>query len=261
MSKVTRVTLALVATALVAASLAACGGGGTMPADAVAQVGETAITKASLNHWMSTIIGGDFYEITHKVAPTGMVSEPPDYATCTIALETLPSSSGKTKPPAVQLKSKCEQLYHALKQQTLSYLISAQVAVGQDRDQGLKVTGREVEQAFKRLQASQFPKEAELQQYLANRHWALSDELFLLKRDLLSSKLRAKIEKKYGGATGEQALIKYVHGATTLWIARTTCRSGYVVQGCKQYGPAQAAATAAAPSPDALIEELVRSPS
>lgn len=255
MTKFFRLTLTLALVSFTAAGLVSCGGGSGMSSDAVAQVGSAAITKASLSHWMSTIIGGDFYEITHQVAPTGLVSDPPDYATCQAGLAKLASSLAQ-KPTVAQLKGKCEQLHQALKQQALSYLITAQVAIGQDAEQGLAVSAREAERYFKHLQATQFPKESELQTYLADRHWSLSDELFLVKRDLLSSKLRSKLEQKFGGAGSQEALINYVHDANKRWTEKTTCSPGYVTEGCSEYTSAQAAVAKANPSPAVLIEEL-----
>jgi hypothetical protein len=206
---------------------------------------------------MSTIMGGDFYEITGKTVPSGMVSEPPDYAECVAGMETLSTSSagGSTRPTAAELRRKCEQLYQAVKQQTLAYLITAQVGIGQGAEQGLKVSNSEVEQAFRSVQAAQFPKPVELQRYLAARHWTLSDELFLVKRDVLSSKLRSKLLQKYRGSDGKKALIQYAHNAVKLWTARTNCRPGYVVEGCKQYRATQVAAI---PPPAVLIAEIAR---
>ena len=229
-----------------------------MPGDAVVQVGSTAITKPTLNHWMSAIVGGDFYERTHLVAPTGLVSEPPDYATCIAAVRTLASSREPKGRQEAQSKRKCEQLYQAVKQQAVGYLITAAVVMGQDAEQGLKVTASEVEQDFKRVQAEQFPAEAELRRYLAHRHWSLSDELFLIKRDLLSSKLTSKVEQRFASAGGEGALVKYVGEADTRWKAKTTCRPGYVVEDCSEYTAAQARAESADPSANSLIEELTR---
>jgi hypothetical protein len=242
---------------LAIACLSGCGGAGDSPRDVVAHVGGTAITKASLNHWMATIIGGDFYEISHLAAPRGLVSEPPNYAVCVVGLKAfLPNVRHGTAE--TQLKSKCEQLHEALKQQALAYLITAQVAVGQDTEQGLKVSAGEVEQEFKRVQETQFPNEGELQRYIAERHWSLADELFLIKRDLLSRKLRLKLTQRFSIPDHEAALIKYVGDINKLWTAKTTCDPGYVVQGCKEYTSAQINAASTEPSPAILIEELAR---
>ena len=242
--------------ALAVAAVAGCGGGGGLSGDVVAEVGGSAITRASVNHWMSTIMGGDFYEISRRVAPVGLAADPENYPACKAALEKLASSYAQAKPSEAERKQKCEQLHQALKAQALSYLITANVARGQAAELGLAATPAEVEQFFHTIQAREFPKEAELRQYLAERHWSVADELFLLKRDLLSSKLKTKLLGRYKGTSGLAALAKYAKEANRRWTAKTTCRSGYVVSGCSEYTSAQANATAAAPSAAVLIEAL-----
>lgn len=246
--------LATATAAALAVSVTACGGSGGASADAVAHVGDTAITEASLSHWMSSIMGGDFYELTGKVAPTGLVSEPPNFAACVTALEGYEAAPapGSAKDASTTLRHKCEQLHLAIKQQALAYLITAYVAVGEGAEQGLTANGSEIEHLFKQIQEAQFPTEAQLSQYLANRHWTLKDELFLVKRDLLSQKLTTKLKHKFTGPSGERALINYVREVRGRWTAKTTCRPAYVVEGCKEHNPS----SSAGPSPSALIQEL-----
>ncbi len=253
-----RAVATVVAAMLAAVSVASCGGSHGASGDTVAQIAGTAITRATLNHWMSTIIGGDFYELTGKVAPTGLVSEPPHYTACVTVLEgyeAAPRPGNAAGAPAA-LRHKCEQLYRAIKQQTVAYLITADVAVGEGAEQGLTVNSSEIEQAFKRIQAVQFPTETALSQYLADRHWTLKDELYLVKRDLLSQKLTTKLKRKFNSAGGEQALAGYIRETRRRWTAKTTCRPGYVVPGCRQYDSQKATASSSDPSPSALIEEL-----
>jgi hypothetical protein len=142
----------------------------------------------------------------------------------------------------------CGKLHQAVREQALSYLIESQWNIGQDTEQGLRVTDPEVEQEFKRLRAERFPKEAELQQYLANRGWTLADELYLIKRDLLASKLQGKLSK----TDSESAYSRYFQEATTKWTAMTSCRTGYVVKECMQYHT-----PSPVPAPAVLIEELL----
>lgn len=253
-----RVAVALVAAALAVVGVAACGGGGGASEEAVARVGSMSVTKAALDHWMSTIVGGDFYELTGKVAPTGLVSEPPRLAGCVAVLERYEEAParGKAKAASAVLRRKCEELDSAVRQQTVAYLISADVAVGQGAEQGVTVDESEIKQAFKRLREAEFPTEVELAQYLADRHWTLKDELFLVKRDLLSQKLLARLQQKFKSTGGETALASYARLAGSRWVAKTTCEPGYVVPGCKQYGSQAAAAAGAVPSPSDLIHEL-----
>lgn len=241
---------ALVAILLIAMGLglSACGGGSSSD-DVVAQVGSTAITKAEVSHWMSTLAGGDFYEISHKhMVPAGLVSEPPNYAACAARLEAAASSlSGRSKPTAAQISSKCRQLYQALRLQTLEFLISSHWLMGLYLEEGLTATDAETTKLLNQIKADQFPEE-DLQKYLARRRRSLSDERFIVKLDVLRQKAQRKLE-----AGGKQALAKFTE-AGQRWTAKTNCYAGYVVQHCRQYkGSPTIPATA---SPAVLLEQV-----
>ena len=273
-SNMTRTALAFVACLLIGVGLAACGsaasdktpstgsdasavtpnpGGpslGTLgkgavpiPADAVAQVGNVQITEATLNEWMSHVLGGDAYESVGLVAPRGLVSDPPNYPRCESALRRLLASSAASH--AAQFKSKCEELYQALKQQTLTTLIESQWAVARDAELGIKVDNQEVEREFERVKATQFRTTAALHTYLAQRGWSLSVELELIKRDMLGARLLHKVK-------GVQALTRLARENPKKGKAETSCRAGYVVESCREYTTAPAT-----PSPNVLLEEIV----
>lgn len=243
----------------VVATLSACGGGTTTTAtttaknggdaplsgSTVARVGKIAVTTSLLDHWMPTLMGGDFYELTHVKAPPGLVSEPANYRHCESGLKALvPSLAGQA------LATHCRDLYVALREQAVSYLLNADVEIEQAAEQGITVGQGEVEQSFDRLKAEQFPAEAEVQKYLADRNWSLSDELFLVKRNLLGTRLLAKVRQKLGGQ-GEQALDAFYRTNGQKWTEQTACRAGYVVIGCRNY-----TSPASPYSPALLIEQL-----
>jgi hypothetical protein len=253
-----RAALALVVATLAAVGVGACGGSGAGSGAAVARVGDTSISKAAMDHWMATIFGGDFYELTGKVAPVGVVSEPPQLGRCVAALQRYEAAPAPSKAvaAAAALRHKCEELDSAVRLQTVGYLITADVAIGESAEQGITVGESEIQQAFKGVQAAQFPTEVKLAEYLGERHWSLKDELFLVKRDLLSQKLVTLLERKFKGADEQAAFDRYAQLAKARWTAKTTCVSGYVVPGCKQYNARVAAAISAVPAPAALIYEL-----
>jgi hypothetical protein len=152
-----------------------------------------------------------------------------------------------------QLRGKCEEFDAAVEQQTLSFLIVAYRAVTQGAELGVTVDGAEIDKDFDRIKAEQFPTQSELRTYLAKRGWSVSDELFLIKKDLLSTRMLTAVHQKY--ATEEQ-LKKYLEGASRRLQGQVDCRPNYVVEQCRQYK----AATAAPPprSPAIQIEALVQ---
>jgi hypothetical protein len=250
-ARIIRPIFVFVAACLAAAGLAACGGGTS--GEVVAQVGGSPITKAEVNHWMSTLAGGDFYEISKQHAlPAGLVSEPPNYGACVTHLETIAASSDtvKPKPTAPQLLSKCRQLYQALRLQALNYLVDSQWTIGLAGEEGLKASNGEAMQLLKEIKAEQFPKEREFQRYLANNRRSLADEMFVMKLNVLQRKIQQKLS-----AGGSQALAQFTE-AGQRWTAKTSCNAGYVVQHCKQYTGQQPAAASSLPSPAVLLERV-----
>lgn len=252
MSKKFSTTVTLLATSLVALSLAGCGGGTT--SDVVVRVGGSAITKPELSHWMTMEAGGDFYELSggHTV-PAGLVSDPPDYAGCVARLQASASSSSPKRqatPVSGQLLSKCRQLYQQLKLQALEFLVYTRWAIGAFGDLGISVSDQEVTKLFNHVKAEQFPRDA--QRYLGSRRRSLSDELLLLKMDVLS---RKAYEKLTGGSkqANPKMLAKFAE-AEREWTAKTDCQPGYVVKHCRQYtGPPT---SSSAPSGAVLLEQV-----
>lgn len=246
-SKLVKMVAAVLAAFTVIVGLAACGGGDGA-SEAVARVGKTEITKPELNHWMATLLGGDFYEITGKVAPQHLVSEPVRIGVCTKNLATLAPHL-----TSAQLVARCRQLHSLLREQAIEYLIEADVVTEEDAELGITVDQNEVEAAFNTMRSEDLPTEAVLREYLVARHWSLSDELFLVKRDLQSSKRLKKVHEKLGKGVSEAALDAYYNEVMKKWVANTSCMPGAVVDGCKEYKPPKAPVTI---SPAIAIEEI-----
>jgi hypothetical protein len=213
-----------------------------IPSGAVAQVGNALITRAQVNHWMSTLLGGDFYENKRIVAPKGLVADPPDYPRCVASLRRFAVSA---KPSTAELEGKCHELNEALKQQALELLIESQWSINRGAELGLKVGQVEIQKAFNRLSAREFPTVAALHRYLALRGWTLSVELDLVRRDLLGTKLLQKLK-------GTRALTRFSRESTRKDKAETSCRLGYVVESCREYSGSASMTL----SPAVLIEQI-----
>jgi hypothetical protein len=264
--KAVRVSVVLVSVALVLGGLAACGssgdnatssgssvssssGNGSGGGDAVAWVGEHPITRATLNHWMSTMVGGDINEISGQTSPARLVSDPPNYHVCVAALATAVArwTPSRPKPSAAFLRTKCKELNEVIKLQALKYLVASQQSIELAADQGVTVSDEEVKQWFERKKARQFSTDAEFRQYLADRRWTLGDDLYLVRQNLISNKLRQK-------ATTDTRSVAQFEQSEKDWIAKTSCLSGYVVKGCKEYSATQKTSTR---PPDMVLEELI----
>ncbi len=236
---------------LITAGLSACGNGGDMT---VATVGKTKISRGTLNHWMSTVVGGDYNQVVAPKAPLGLVSEPADYSRCVAAAaQIVPKTNGKLKLNASQIGVKCRQLHRAIKEQALSYLIGVLWRAEEGVELGQTVSDREVARQLQQVNYKQFANPARFRLYLASRRWSLSDELYLLKRNMLDTKFLARLKQRaesLGG--GERIMSKLVRENVAKWTARTSCAPGYHAWQCKQYGTSKEAS----PSASVLLEHF-----
>jgi len=137
--------------------LAACGSGGGGSGDVVAQVNGRPITKTTLDHWTSI-----------QAANDQMAS----------------SQTGNTP-----------------RQQALSFLISSEWTIGEAAELGVGVTDGEAQRQLTLFKYDQlekfgeqglFPKEAELKESLARRGLTRSDQLRLMKLNMLAAKIGQK---------------------------------------------------------------------
>jgi len=239
----------LAATVLLA--LSSCGAG----SDSLVHIqGSSAtITKPMLDHWMGVTVASDFRANVGTKAPLGLVSEPANYPKCVgAAKKVIPRSyTGRLKLSEAEISKKCHQLYQTIKAQTLAYLLSVLWSVREGEEHGIKVSDAEVRGTFKRFSKEYYKSKAGERTYLAERHMVVADVLYQLKRNILTQRLRPVFEaevKKAGG--GERTFARLTLANYNGLIAKTTCKEGYVVLGCKGYRePA-----VPLPSPSVILE-------
>src|SRR5436305_12707093 len=112
------------AAALVSVCMAACGGGASsLPPGVVAEVGHIAIKRATVEHWMTAMLGGDYHDSTSAKAPTTLLAPPPRHASCVSDLERAAAKPNAKKLTSAQATRLCGELYDAIKAQALTYLI------------------------------------------------------------------------------------------------------------------------------------------
>jgi hypothetical protein len=238
-----------IALAAIASSFVACGDSDD-PSPVVAKVRHMSITRETLSHWMTTLVDGDFREHVGGTAPRGLVSDPPSYRACVSAIEALgrPKASGTdSKPGAMQREAQCRQLHQALKQQALSYLIEGLWNIEEAADQGIHITDAEIDQQLAKDKASLGPVTHQ-------------DQLYLVKRSLLSTRLNEQRERALRGKMPEgealqRAVAELYAQSIKRWPAQTSCRAGYLVAQCRGYK----APTGSLPSPAVLVEQIAAS--
>jgi len=244
MYRISRCISALGAIVIAAAGLAACGGGNS--GEIVAQVaGVGSISKGTLEHWMPVEASLLYEEVPRKKVPAGVMPDPPTYTACIAYLRSTKQKILETgpKPTAAQLKDKCAQKYQELKVLTLNTLIGWDWTIGMGATAGMKVTDTEVRQRLEAVKKNNLPG-VSFTKYLKYTDQTVSDMLFRSRVQLFEVKFQqqaitmAKFLPK--GLTAQQqqkAFAKLAAGLPTTkqWVARTSCRTGYVTSSCRQY--------------------------
>jgi len=223
---------------LVALGLAACGGSGSTsatnasvsPSQAIAYVSGSPVTVAEVNHWMATLAGTVYYEVSHShIVPAGLVSDPPNYARCVSNLQAAIPKSGGAGTTSNELLTKCRELNVAFRIEAESYLIEAKTLVAFARGEGISANEQELQQLFKRVRSEDYPTAEDLRQYLADRRTSLADLMLHMRLNLLAQKATSKFT-----AEGKQPIAAYASAQRRL-VAGTRCDPGYVVHGCGKF--------------------------
>ena len=199
MLKGVRFIAALGAVFLALLGLSACGTSSSIPGNAVANVDGTAITTAAFKHWVgvaSVATSTGQLNQVKAVAP-----EPPAYTACIQRLKSLAEIELKAKsikaiPTEAKLKSACETQYKSFTQEVMAFLLSSQWVIGEAKSLGVKLTDAEVKKQFLKIKTQQFPKAAEFEKFIASSGQTVSDLLFRVKLNMLSSKIQTKIAKE-----------------------------------------------------------------
>jgi hypothetical protein len=241
--------------------------------DAVAVVAGAPITKAALRHWTAVKLAIDYEANPRKPLPSGVVYEPPDYAPCmarlralaaaesaasgfTLRVVRLPPNSkyprGRlsfvkraTKPakpapiPATaQLERECAEHYRSVEMGMLNVLIGFQREMQEGKADGVNPSEGEVREEYARYSRKHFPNRGEQRRYLADTGESVGDELLRIRTDMISTRIFSKEKRRFGGIATKAQLQAYGRWAVETeerWVARTSCRAGYIVEDCKQY--------------------------
>ena len=177
-----------------AVMLSACGGD-SLPGNAIVKVGDTSITKATFNRWMTVAVKSQAQQSgassTDAVAPV-----PPDYTACVAQLrKSIKPVKGQPTPTAAALKTECKSEYESFRDAILQQLITAYWYAGEGKDQGITITDKQVDQELAKRKKASFKTEAQYQKYLKSSGWTTADIKLQLRGGLYLSKLQDKIAK------------------------------------------------------------------
>ena len=200
MPNLRRSTLAVLAAAAAAAGLTACGE--SIPGNAVVKVEDTSIKKDDYNHWLEVAAISSASQADPAAAQSGKqpvvnLPQPPEVTKCVADKKRAAPKPTKGKPATndSQYVEQCKQEYEALRNQVLSFLISAQWIEGEAESQDIKVSEADVKKKFDETRKQSFPKDADYKKFLASSGQSEEDLLYRVRLDELSNKLREKIVK------------------------------------------------------------------
>lgn len=208
-----RLLLPIGLVALLAVGLTACGGGddnADLPGNAVAQVGDVSITKDDFNHWMNVAAVSSAQQSGAK-AQAVKVPVPPDFTECIAQKKQNAPKPAKGQPTTTdaQYKAQCRQEYESLRDQVMSFLISAQWIQQEAAERDIKLTDEQLQKDFKKTKEQSFPKESDYQKFLKTSGMTEQDILFRVKLDSLSNKLRDQVIKGKDKITDAQITSYY----------------------------------------------------
>jgi hypothetical protein len=224
-------------------TLSACGGGSptkttasltkaTGLGNAVAQVGNTPISRTMFDHWIAIAFAFRNPPTPGQAPSTPVVPDPPNYTSCVAQLMLRAS---KPKPNAEQLKHECERDYADVQPRILHFLIHAYWIRGEATDEVVQVSEAEVQKRFQQITKKNYPKAADFQKYLAGSDQTIPDLLFSLKTEMLTAKLEQNATKGAKGKAAKTVLTKSAQNLEKKWKAETSCIPGFVIRDCKQF--------------------------
>ena len=227
--------------------LSACGGtastsAGTASAgaDTVARVGQVAITRAAVSHWMTALAGVDYYDIAQQPFPRGLAEDPPKYSGCVRRLAAVTGAqvlAGAVQRPVrlegQRLVRKCQQLFQALKTRAVKFLIETQQTLSAAKELGVTPSASETQRALSALGAEhQFAGPA-LAGYLGARRLTLADltleaRVYAMYLKLFKQNRATTVQARRQATTGLSKAIQRL-------AAKTACQPGYIVEHCQQF--------------------------
>jgi foldase protein PrsA len=189
--------LALAAVALGLVALAGCGN--SVPAGAVAKVGDSTITQDEFDKWMTIAVRGQSQQQGGEAA----VPEPPEFEKCVAAKSKTPVPKGQKKPTDAALKKQCESEYDQLKQDVMQFLIQGEWVQQEAEKRGIEVKPAELRKALEDQKKQVFPNDKQYKQFLKTSGMTEEDVLYRVKLNELQQRLTQKVTEEAAKVTDE----------------------------------------------------------
>jgi foldase protein PrsA len=182
--------LVLAAAVLGLVALAGCGN--SVPAGAVAKVGESTITQDEFDKWMDIAVRGQ----SQQGGAAATAPDPPDFEKCVAAKQKTPVPKDQKKPTADELKKQCKNEYDTLKRQVMQFLIQGEWVTQEAEKRGVKVKQAELQKALEDQKKAVFPNDKQYKQFLKTSGMTEEDVLFRVKLNERQQRLTQKVTQE-----------------------------------------------------------------
>jgi foldase protein PrsA len=190
--------LALAAAVLGLAALVGCGN--SVPAGAVAKIGDSTITQDEFDKWMDIAVRGQSQQAGGAAPAT---PDPPDFKKCVAAKLKTPVPKGQKKPTEDALKQQCKSQYEDLKKEVMQFLIQGEWVLQEADRRGIEVKQPELKKALEDQKKQVFPNDKQYKQYLKTSGMTEEDVLFRVKLNELQQRLTQKVTEDAKKVTDE----------------------------------------------------------
>lgn len=196
--------LSLVLSSLVLAGVAVfalgCGGSDDVPADGIAKVGDTVITKASFEQALERGLRGQ--------AQSGAAApDPPDFEKCIAGLRRQQPKSSKQKDG--ELEKQCRQSYNDLRRQTIEALIRAAWVEQSAEEHDVEVTDAEARQSLESQKQQIYPDEKDYRKFLRTSGTTEAEILEQIRTQLLEQLVTEKATEGKADVSSEDVADYY----------------------------------------------------
>jgi foldase protein PrsA len=171
---------------VLAAGLAACGGG--VPGNSVADMAGNPISTTAFNHWMYVAEKGNAAQ--SPGAPVIVPTDPPGFKGCIAQVRKQIPSLAKTSDKTLQ--QECSQLFTSLGNQVMHFLITSYWYQAEAHRLKINVTNAQVQNALQTAKKQQFQTDAAFQTFLKQSGQTTQDILFRVRINEVLKKLLAR---------------------------------------------------------------------
>jgi hypothetical protein len=162
---------------------------------------------------------------------TPAVPSPPRHRECVAALRQRLADRGR-RPGRRGLRRRCARLFDRLMPDVMKFLVQSRWVAVEARRQGIVVSERRVDRAFRRQKREAFPTERAYRRFLRSGGLIEAQVRFRVRMDLLQLELTRQVTRSVPREEQEAAVARFSREFRRRYRAQTRCVSGFVVREC-----------------------------